>query len=128
MKNIRKMIVILLIILIFCAAFSNCSPVFSVEVLQSFNGQPDGGVTGGTQMAKIVGSVLEVVRIAGAGIAIVIILVLGIKYAIASAADRADIKKSATTYVIGALIMFGASGILGIVQTIITESLNGGAE
>lgn len=125
MKKIKKMGVILLIVLMFYTIISSYSCVLGIDVLKSFNGQPSEGVTGGTKVATLVGSVLEVVRLAGAGIAVVMLLVLGIKYTIASASDRADIKKSATTYVTGALIMFGASGILGIVQAIINESLAG---
>lgn len=123
MKKLKKMIIILLTMLMFWGILYNCS--FGVDVLKSFNGQPADGVTGGDKIATIVGSVLQVVRLAGSGIAVVMILVLGIKYTIASASDRADIKKSATTYVIGALILFGASGILGIVQLIVKESLAG---
>lgn len=127
MKKIKKIGVILLILLMFYSIALNCSyATEGLGMLQSFNGKPTGGtVTGGTKVATLVGSILEVVRLAGAGIAVVMLLVLGIKYTIASASDRADIKKSATTYVTGALIMFGASGILGIVQAIINESLAG---
>ncbi len=80
-------------------------------------------ITGGENVATIMASVLQVIRLAGAGIAVIMLLIIGIKYAIASVGERADIKKYAINYVIGALILFGASGILGIVQKVINESL-----
>ncbi len=129
MKKIKKVTIILLIMLMFVASISCYSSVFGQSVLESFNGRPKGGAPiGATKVATIVGAILQVIRIAGAGIAVVMILILGIKYTIASAADRADIKKSANIYVIGALIMFGASGILGILQDVIVNSLGKSGE
>lgn len=60
------------------------------------------------------GAAVSVVRIVGIGIAITIITVLAIKYMMASAGDRADIKRHAVPFFIGAIVLFGASGILGI--------------
>ena len=41
----------------------------------------------------------------------------------AAPGDRADIKKYAMNYVIGAMILFGAAGILGIVQRFVNTAL-----
>ena len=41
----------------------------------------------------------------------------------ASAGDRADIKKYAVNYIIGAIILFGTTGILGIVQNFVKNSV-----
>lgn len=121
MKSIKKFLIIVLIALISLSIISNVS--FASDVLSQFNGNPTGGVVGGSKVSIIMASILQVVRIVGSGLAVAILLVLGIKYTIASASDRADIKKSATAYVIGAIIMFGASGLLGIIQEIIENSL-----
>lgn len=122
MKSIRKILIVVLISLIGLSIVCNVS--LASDVLSQFDGNP-GSVEGGGKVATIMASILQVVRIIGAGLAVAMLLVLGIKYTIASASDRADIKKSATTYVIGAIIMFGASGLLGIIQGIIEESLGG---
>ena len=44
------------------------------------------------------------------------LMFLGIKYITASPDGKAEIKKSATQYVVGAVILFAASGILQIVK------------
>lgn len=62
-------------------------------------------------------TVISVMRIAGVTIAIVMILVIAIKYMVSSAGDRADIKKHAVAYVVGAFILFGAVGILTIIES-----------
>ena len=38
------------------------------------------------------------------------------KYMIASPGERADIKKSAVIYVVGAFILFGITGIITLIQ------------
>ena len=72
---------------------------------------------------KVIGSVLTIVRISGVTTAVVILMVIGARYIIASAGDRADIKKYAVKYVIGALILFSASGLIGIIQNFTEQSL-----
>ncbi len=58
-------------------------------------------------------TVVTIIRIAGITIAIVMLLGIAIKYMVSSAGDRADIKKHAVAYVVGAFILFGAVGIIG---------------
>lgn len=44
------------------------------------------------------------------------LVVVAMKYMTAAPGDRADIKKHAVVYVVGAIIMFSVTGILGIVE------------
>lgn len=81
-------------------------------------------VTDATDASKeIITSILSVVRIVAAAIAIIILIVIACKYILASAGDRADIKKYAVNYIIGAIILFGASGILSIIKELIGDAL-----
>lgn len=59
---------------------------------------------------------VTIIRIAGVTIAIVMLLAIAIKYMVSSAGDRADIKKHAVAYVVGAFILFGAVGIIGMLN------------
>ena len=63
-------------------------------------------------------TVIGVVRVVCVTIAIVMLLVISIKYMISAPGDRADIKKHAIAYVIGAVILFGSSAILGVLVDI----------
>ena len=65
---------------------------------------------------KIGGAIITIARIACTGIAVIMLIVLAIKYMSAAPSDRASIKKSAVQYVVGAVIMFAAAGILTIIQ------------
>ena len=64
----------------------------------------------------IVGAIISVTRIIATGIAIIMIVVVAMKYMMAAPGDRADIKKHAVVYIVGAVVLFGASGILTIIQ------------
>lgn len=58
------------------------------------------------------GTVASILRIAGVGIAVVMLLTIAMKYMISSAGDRADLKKHAVAYVVGAVVLFGATNII----------------
>lgn len=60
------------------------------------------------------GTVITILRIAGVAIASIMLLAIAMRYMFSSAGDRADIKKHAIAYVVGAIILFGVTGILGI--------------
>lgn len=64
---------------------------------------------------SLMGKIVSVVRIIAIGVAIIMISVLAMKYLMAAPSDKADIKKHAVVYVVGAVVLFGASGILGII-------------
>lgn len=72
----------------------------------------------------IIGAILTIVRVIGVTVAVVILMVIGAKYIIASAGDRADIKKYAVKYVIGAIILFSASGLITLIQNFTMNSLH----
>ena len=76
-----------------------------------------GDSSGASKSAQnIIGALITIVRIIGTGVAIIMLIVLAIKYISAAPSDKAEIKKHAVVYVVGAVVLFAASGILGIIQ------------
>ena len=69
-----------------------------------------------SSLNRIIGSAITIVQVVGVGVAIIMLIVLAIKYISAAPGDKADIKKHAVVYVVGAVVLFAATGILGIVQ------------
>jgi len=61
---------------------------------------------------NISANVITVVRIIAVTIAIVMLLAVAMKYMTSAPGDRADIKKHAISYLIGAFIIFGVTGII----------------
>lgn len=69
------------------------------------------------------GYVLGLVQTIGMAVAVIILVVLGIKYMVSSPEDKATIKDKASMYVVGAIIIFAASGLVGLVSKYATEKI-----
>lgn len=69
-----------------------------------------------TSVTTAVSTIITIIRIVGVCIAIVMLLAVSMKYMTAAAGEKAEIKKSAVQYVVGAVVLFGAVGILGIIN------------
>ena len=94
-----------------------CIPQESMAYNWDFNNysvNTTGPVANATKTIMATG--IDVVQIIGLGIAVIMITMLAIKYMTGAAEDKASFQKSATIYVLGAVILFGASGILEIIQ------------
>ena len=85
------------------------------EVLTVTNQSTDSNLPG--VLTNIGGAILTVFKVVGVGVAMIMLIVLAMKYMLASAGDKADIKKHAVVYIVGAIILFAASGILQIIQS-----------
>jgi len=79
-----------------------------------------------TAVQNIIGSIIQMARIIGAGVAIIMLIVLAIQYIAASPEGKAEIKKNSTIYIVGAIILFAASAILGIIQNFATTNVGNG--
>lgn len=117
-----KIFSVLLVIMLLISVINVGAEASTADTIKSTFG---GGTSGpGREPAtKILSAVLSVVRTVGAAVAIVVLMTIGAKYIIASAGDRADIKKYAMNYVIGAIILLGASGILSVVKSFVDQAL-----
>lgn len=60
---------------------------------------------------------IRVVQTIGMFVAIAFLIFIGMKYVVASPSERADLKKHLVAYVAGAVVMFGAVGLLEIIET-----------
>ena len=69
--------------------------------------------TGASNTAEsVIGTIISAARIIGICFAVVMLLTIAMKYMTAAAGDKADIKKSAVAYVVGAVVLFGATNII----------------
>lgn len=65
---------------------------------------------------NVAGTVVTVTQVISIGVAIIMLIVLGMKYMMSAPGDRATIKKHAVVYIVGAIVMFGAAGLLGLIR------------
>lgn len=83
-------------------------------------GEIANGLTGTTSNAQqdvtnIGNQIIGIITTVGVVVAVVILLVLGIKYMMGSASEKAEYKKTMIPYLVGAILIFGASAITKVV-------------
>ena len=64
--------------------------------------------------------IMGVIQTVGVVIAVVVLMVLGIKYMMGSAEEKAEYKKTFIPYIIGAILVFAASTIANVVYNFAT--------
>ena len=81
--------------------------------------------TSGASVAasNVIGMIINIAQVIGMGVAIIMLIVLAIQYIAASPEGKAEIKKNSTIYIVGAIILFAASGLLGIIRRFAVNSI-----
>ncbi len=100
----------------------------TVTVNAASSGVAPGGYTGGgasvSSINKIGNQIIQIVSTIGSIASVIILVVLGLKYMMGSAEEKAEYKKTLLPYIIGAAFVFAASTIATIVFNF-TTSLGG---
>ncbi len=117
-RNIIKTILtILLVSIIFSMFINNISQASFDSVDVSYiasDAKDDSGA--GKSILKIIQSILVIVQVVAMGVAVIMLIVLAIKYMGSAPSEKATIKNSAIQYIVGAVILFSVAGILGIIR------------
>lgn len=116
----KKIIISLLLIFLLASVFM-CTYVDAAVSIPSGikNGmkQANSGTgMGDTQTAKVINNVIGLIQVAGSGIALVVITIMGIKYILAAPSEKADVKKMVMPVIIGCVLLFGAVNIAGMIE------------
>lgn len=71
----------------------------------------------------VINTIIGLLQIAGTGIALITITMLGIKYLMASPGEKADVKKQIMPILIGCILLFGAVTLMSAVYNFSQEVL-----
>ena len=119
-KKMMKVIAILLAVVLVVALAGSVFADGDSYDLSQFEGKgTDAGAA--NSITNIIGALINIIQIIGTGVAIIMLIVLAIKYISAAPGDKADIKKHAVVYVVGAIVLFAATGILQIIKKFSTN-------
>lgn len=106
MKKAYKALSILMVVLMLVAICSNVFAAVNVNNISS------DATTGADDVIENIGStILSIITGVGMVLAVVLVAVLGIKYMMGSTEEKAEYKKSMIPYIVGAVLVFGASAI-----------------
>lgn len=114
-RKVMKVVSILLVVLMAVTMLSTTVFAALDYDINQFDNRTD---TSGAKesFSNIVGALISIVQVIGMGVAIIMLIVMAIKYISAAPSEKAEIKKSATVYIVGAIVLFAASGILQIIK------------
>ena len=112
MKKTYKALSVLMIVLMIAFA---CTPVFAAnntattDIYGTMTGQDDEVDVQG--IANLGNKILTVITTVGMVLSVVIVAILGVKYMMGSTEEKAEYKKTMIPYLVGAVLVFGASAI-----------------
>ena len=112
-KKLKMLIKIILILLVIFTIFMQVKCFADVII-----SNPDTYRTNPTideNTINVVSTILGWVKLVGVIASVIVLLILGIKYMLASLEQKAEYKKTALAYVTGAIILFSAPQIVGII-------------
>ena len=113
-KSIRIISVIALIVMMLMVF---ASPVMADGISGQISDNVNYDVINDTKAGNIAGTVLGAIKWIGVAIAIGMLMFLGIKYITSSPEGKADLKKQLGVYVLGFVLLVGATVIVGILET-----------
>ena len=91
------------------------------------SGTTIGGVTispnsaGSDNVTNIGNKVIGILQVVATIIAVIIIIVLGIKYMMGSAEEKAEYKKTMIPYIVGAILIFASATIVNVIYGAVTS-------
>jgi len=112
----KKTMKIISAVLVAIMVLASATPIFATATATYITPSAmTGTAPTSTQIQEFGNKVIGVLTTAGIVLSVIILLVLGIKYMMGSAEEKAEYKKTMMPYLIGALLIFSASTIANIV-------------
>ena len=114
MKKVTKILPTVMLVIMMVSCFST---VFAAGTATNPNvwSNKTGNKINTTEIESFSSSIINVVSIVGSAAAIITLIILGIKYMMGSAEEKAEYKKTLLPYIIGAAMVFGASVLVGVI-------------
>ena len=117
--NKKKLIILFIIFMIYI--------LFMSQIVQATTFDPEhykpsstNSVSGASRLENIGNKIIGVVQIIGSVSSVIALIIIGIKYVTGSVEEKAEYKQTLKPYLIGAVLLFGITNILGIVQNIVS--------
>lgn len=116
-KIISVILIIMTIILVQNFVYAGDKNSTYLDIMTNIvDGKADDSVTGSAN--TIAQTAVTVAQVIAVGVAIIMLIVLAMKYMISAPGERATIKKHAVVYIVGAIVMFASTGILEIIKNL----------
>ena len=109
-KIFTSIIVLMMVISISISSFA----------LEPGNMKGNTSTQGTTEITNVGNSIIGILQVVGIVLSVVILIVLGIKYMMGSAEEKAEYKKTMMPYIVGAALIFAASALAQVIYQFFT--------
>jgi hypothetical protein len=131
-KNISKILIICAIFILISASLYNVSAIDSDTIVHGtftnthqfdeYNSSLNVGKTNSSNMiVHALQVILTLIRNFALGWAIIMSMVIAIKYMISTPQVRSQLKTDMPTYILGAVLLFGAAGLMKIIGLFVND-------
>lgn len=99
----------------------SCNTVVLADATSSID--PDTKNANISSFENAMNVIIGVAQVITVAVGVIMLLVLAIKYMSAAPGEKAEIKKHATVYIVGAVIAFGSYGLITLLMDFTKEAL-----
>ena len=118
--NVEKTTKIVAMIILAIMVVAVASTVFAAIDPSTYKGESSVSTT---KIDSLGNTIIKIVSTVGSIASVLVLVVLGIKYMMGSAEEKAEYKKTLLPYVIGAALVFAASAIAGVVYNFANSTI-----
>ncbi len=110
-KTVARGMSIILIAMMFISISMTCFALSPSEITG------DSNVTGSAEITSLGKSIVGILQTVGIVLSVVVLIIIGIKYMMGSAEEKAEYKKTMIPYIVGAALIFTASVFANVIYT-----------
>ena len=95
--------------------------VLAVDPNTVLNGLNGNGNVQINDLTKVGNNIVTIIQVVGIVIAVIVLLVIGIKYMMGSASEKAEYKKTMIPYIVGAVLIFAGTSLVRVIYSLSTS-------
>ncbi len=126
MKKIISILLLAVAISLLCSIYVYAEDTGISDVIGAM-GETSEMASAENGFGKIINIIIGIIQVAGTGIALIAILILGIKYLLTSPSEKAETKKSILPIIIGCILLFGAVNLMSTLYNFTQSSFDNGS-
>ncbi len=118
--KIKKVLILLMLCLSFlCIMPKQALATVDADISGVISGMGKVKQASGTgRIARVLNAVIKLIQIAGTGISVLMVTMLGVKYMLSSSSEKAEIKKSMQPILIGCVLLFAAVNLVAVIASV----------
>ena len=119
MKKSIKVISTLLLAIMLVASVAGT--VLAVDPNTVLNGLDGNGNVQTSDLTKVGNNIVTIIQVVGIVIAVIVLLIIGIKYMMGSASEKAEYKKTMIPYIVGAVLICAGTSLVRVIYSLSTS-------